>query len=76
MTQSFCSVGGTTESGTGNSVNDMKKTCFILHPSTHDFPIGISGGITPRKKQMGAFPAVVGLPELAGSWVCLNGEQV
>lgn len=70
----FCSTGRTTESRPENRVDGVKKTCFVLHPSLQNVPIGVSGGFTPRKKQLGAFPAVVGLPELPGSWTCLNGD--
>lgn len=70
----FCSIGRTTESRTENSINGMKKTCFVLQPSLQNVPIGSSGGFTSRKKQPGTFPAVVGLPEVPGKWTCLNGE--
>lgn len=58
----FCSTDRSTEFRTENSINGMKKTCFVLHPSLQNVPIGISGGLTPRKKQLGAFAAVVGAP--------------
>lgn len=68
------STGRATESRTENNINGMKKTCSVLHPSLQNVPTGISRGFTPRKEQLGAFPAVVGLPEQPGKCTWLNGE--